>query len=323
MSRAFCVTGCAGFIGSACANALQERYPDAYIIGIDDLSTGRIERIPAGVVHVPISITNASEVERIFAQWKPEWVFHFAALPRVAYSVECPVETTEVNVLGTVVLLEAARKYGVQRFLLSSTSAVYGKTTVLPTAESLPVVPASPYAAQKYAAEEFCRLYSRLHGLDTVCLRYFNVYAPGQRGSDPYSTVIAAWLEGMFFEKPLFIEGDGSQSRDFCYVDDVVRANIAAAEYGSEPLGGRALNIASGVSTSLKGIRALIEAECDAPLALAQRPGRLGDVPATLADITTASTVLGHLPSVSLEEGIRRTVEWFRVQASGTSSEMR
>ena len=184
---------------------------------------------------------------KIFSKHKPQYVFHFAALPRVSYSVEHPCETSEVNIIGTVALLEAAKNHGVKRFIYSSSSSVYGGAKKLPTRESeCPPDPGSPYAAQKYIGEPFCKIFSDLFGSDTVCLRYFNVFGPGQYGDSPYSTVVSAWLEALYFPKNKkgFIEGTGTQSRDFCYIDSVVTANILAMQ-AKKDLKGEAVNTVS------------------------------------------------------------------------------
>ena len=307
------VTGCAGFIGSACSRALAKRFPEAVIVGIDDLSAGKRDAVPEGVLFFKESILDEARIHALFAQYHPEYVFHFAALPRVAYSVQEPVLTTRVNIVGTNILLEAARTHGTRRVIFSSSSAVYGSDVSIPTLETVSCRPASPYAAQKLACEELCRMYSRSLGLDTVCLRYFNVYGPGQRGTDPYSTVIAAWLEAAYFgqERRAYLEGDGSQSRDFCYVDDVVEANILAMQH--EPLlRGEAVNIASGEGASLRDIRERLEQVVGKPLDLEQCPSRMGDVAHTLASTKKAQDLLGFMARMSLERGIFQTDAWFR-----------
>ncbi len=307
------VTGCAGFIGSACSRALAKRFPEAVIVGIDDLSAGKRDAVPEGVRFFKESILDEVRMNALFAEYHPEYVFHFAALPRVAYSVQKPVLTSQVNIVGTTILLEAAHAHGTKRVIFSSSSAVYGADSSIPTLETASCGPTSPYAAQKLAGEELCRVYSRSLGLDTVCLRYFNVYGPGQRGTDPYSTVIAAWLEAAYFgqERRAYIEGDGSQSRDFCYVDDVVEANILAMQHASL-LRGEAVNIASGEGISLRDIRERLEQVVGKPLDLEQRPPRIGDVMHTLASTKKAEDLLGFTAQMSLERGVVQTDAWFR-----------
>jgi len=260
------------------------------------------------------SILNEKLLDKIFSKHRPEYVFHFAALPRVSYSVEQPRRTSEVNIIGTIALLEAAKKHGVKRFIFSSSSSVYGGAKKLPTKESENYPdPKSPYASQKAAGELFCKNFSELFGLDTVCLRYFNVFGPGQYGGSPYSTVVSAWLEAAYFpgKKEAFIEGDGSQSRDFCYVDNVVQANILAMK-SKKKFSGEAFNIAHGERITVNDIKKLIEKYIGKKLKLEKRPARKGDVLHTHADISKAKKWLGYNPKIKFEEGLKRTVAWFR-----------
>lgn len=250
MKKTILVTGCAGFIGSNFVRQFNKKFPKTKIIGIDDFSTGRKDALHASVVFYKGSILNARLLKNVFSKHKPEYVFHFAALPRVSYSVKYPRYTSEINIVGTVALLEASKKYGVKRFIYSSSSSVYAEARKIPTKEAEnPVNPESPYAVQKYSGELFCKLFSELYGLDTVCLRYFNVFGPGQYGDSPYSTVISAWLEALYFPKnaKAYIEGDGNQSRDFCYVDNVVEASMLSAR-SKKSFKGDAFNIGAGKS---------------------------------------------------------------------------
>lgn len=307
------VTGCAGFIGSNFTTQFRKEFPETVIVGIDDFSTGRREALGQDIVFYEGSILDDELIEKIFARHKPEYVFHFAALPRVSYSIEHPAKTTLVNVGGTVALLEAAKNNGVKRFIYSSSSSAYGGAKKLPTKESEnPADPKSPYALQKYQGEMFCKMFSELYGLDTVSLRYFNVFGPGQYGDSPYSTVISAWLEALYFptRKKAFIEGDGEQSRDFCYVDNVTRANILAMQCPKR-LNGAMFNVAHGERTRINEVRRLIEKLTGKKLKLEQRPPRIGDVRDTHADVSYAREVLGYVPMVKFEEGLRRTVKWF------------
>ncbi|MBI4992502.1 MAG: NAD-dependent epimerase/dehydratase family protein [Candidatus Harrisonbacteria bacterium] len=307
------VTGCAGFIGSNFVRQFRKEFPKAKIIGIDDFSTGRREVLDKTIKFYEGSILDESLLEKIFSRHKPEFVFHFAALPRVSYSVEHPRRTSEVNILGTVSLLEHSKNYGVKRFIYSSSSSVYGGAKKLPTKESEnPIDPKSPYAVQKYVGEPFCKIFSELFGLDTVCLRYFNVFGPGQYGDSPYSTVVSAWLEALYFSKrkKAFIEGDGKQTRDFCYVDNVVSANILAMK-AKKNFHGEAFNIAHGERTTLNEIKKLIEKYTGKKLSLEQRPPRLGDVRHTHADIGKAKKWFGYVPLLDFETGLRETIKWF------------
>jgi nucleoside-diphosphate-sugar epimerase len=311
--RSILVTGCAGFIGSNFTKIFRLQFPAVEIVGIDDLSAGRKNALTPGVVFYKGSITTGKLLDTIFEKHAPEYIFHFAALPRVSYSVEQPAETTETNIGGTVMLLEKARDYKIKRFILSSSSAIYGDAKILPTKESENTPdPLSPYALQKLTDEKFCELAGKLYGFDTVSLRYFNVFGPGQYGDSAYSTVISAWLTGLYFpkDKELFIEGTGKQSRDFCYVDNIVEANIRAM-LSKKPLAGRAFNIADGKRISLIEIRKMIESASSKKLMLNKKPSRKGDVRHTHADIGTAMKWLGYTPKVDFAEGLQRTVSWF------------
>ena len=307
------VTGCAGFIGSSFVRQFKKRFTSFKIIGLDNLSSGRKDAVDPKITFYQGSILDKKLLQKIFSKHKPQYVFHFAALPRVSFSVENPRKTSEVNIIGTVALLEAAKDYGVKRFIYSSSSSVYGGAKKLPTKESVnPPNPKSPYAVQKYIGEPFCQIFSQLFGLDTVCLRYFNVFGPGQYGDSPYITVVAAWLESLYFPKNKqgFIEGSGKKSRDFSYIDDVVAANILAMK-AKQDLGGEAVNIACGKQTTINDVKRLIEKHTGRKLDLEKRPDRVGDVKHTRADISKAKRLLGYKPSVDFETGLKRTIKWF------------
>ena len=307
------VTGVAGFIGGCFARQFAKRFPHATIVGIDDLSAGRRDALDSSLVFYHGSILDEQLLDDIFSRHRPEYVFHFAALPRVSYSVAYPRQTSEVNIVGTVALLEVAKKYHAKRFVYSSSSSVYGGAKKVPTKETEnPPDPKSPYAVQKHTGESFCKLFSELFGLETVCLRYFNVFGPGQYGDSPYSTVVCAWLEDLFFPKGdrAFIEGDGGQSRDFCYIDDVIEANILAMT-SRRVFKGEPINIAQGDGTTINDVRRLITQHTGKKLDLVQRPARAGDVRHTRADISRAKRLLGYRPQVDFEEGLKRTIAWF------------
>jgi len=307
------VTGCAGFIGSNFTKTFCARFPKTRVVGIDNFATGRRSALARGIQFYEGSVTDKKFVARVFAKHRPKYVFHFAALPRVSFSVEHPVETTDVNVTGTVVLLEQAARYKTRRFIFSSSSSVYGSAKKLPTKESENSPrPVSPYSMQKYQGELFCSLFSELYKLDTISLRYFNVFGPGQYGNSAYAMVIGGWLETLYFprgKKP-YLEGDGKQSRDFCYVDNVVEANICAMR-ARGPFRGDAFNIAHGERTSLLDVKRAIESFSRKTLHLERRPPRAGDVRHMHADISKARRVLGYRPRIHFKEGLERTVAWF------------
>lgn len=308
------VTGCAGFIGSNFVNSFKEQFPKTKIVGIDDFSTGRRDAVNRGIVFYEGSIVDEKLLDRIFKKHRPEYIFHFAAIPRVSYSIKYPVKTSVANIIGTVAILEKAKEYKAKRLIFSSSSSVYGGAKVLPTKEKENLsCPCSFYALQKYSGEYFCRLFSEIFGLETVCLRYFNVFGPGQYGDSPYSTVISAWLTGLYFpnKKNLFMEGDGRQSRDFCYVDNVIQANIKAM-LSKKVYQGEVFNIAHGERTSLSEVKRLIEKCTGKRLDLKKFPIRIGDVRHTYADISKACNWFGYVPYVHFEEGLKKTVEWFK-----------
>ena len=307
------ITGVAGFIGSNFYRKFRVDFPKSKIVGLDNFSSGRRQNVDKGMIFYKGSIEDKKLLQKIFKKHRPEYVFHFAAIPRVSYSVEFPVETSRVNICGTVALLEISQKFKVKKFVLSSSSAVYGGAKKLPTkeSESLPD-PTSPYAAQKLSDEIFCKVFSKLYNLDTVCLRYFNVFGPWQYGDSAYSTVISAWLESLYFSKNKkpFIEGDGGQSRDFCYVDNVVSANIAVMK-SNKKFFGEVFNIAHGERTTVNEVRIMIEKHSGKKLHLERRPSRIGDVRHTHADISKAKKWFGYRPTVDFQSGLKKTIEWF------------
>jgi UDP-glucose 4-epimerase len=311
--KSILVTGCAGFIASNLIKEFKQRYPKTNIVGVDNFSTGHRELLDPRITFYEGSVADSAFLDRIFKKHRPEYVFHFAALPQVSYSVEHPAETTVANIAGTVTILEKSRDYGVKRVMYSSSSAIYGLAKHIPTNEKdNEPNPESPYGLQKLVGEPFCRLFGKLYGLDTVCLRYFNVFGPGQYGGSAYATVICNWLDGIYFpkKKKPFIEGDGKQTRDFCYVGNVVLANILAME-SAKPFRGEAFNIGSGTKIDLLAVKRDIEKYTGQSLALERRPARLGDVRSTQADISKAKKWLGYSPETDFEEGLKKTIEWF------------
>jgi UDP-glucose 4-epimerase len=311
------VTGCAGFIGSNFTKQFKERFPKAEIVGIDNFATGRRDAVSRDIIFREGSMTDEKFLDMVFKKHKPEYVFHFAYIPRVSYSVEFPFKTVQNNICGTTLLLEKSKENKVKRFIFSSSSSVYGGAKKLPTREkeNLPD-PKSPYALEKYCDEMMCKIFSDLYGLDTVCLRYFNVFGPGQYGDSPYSTVVSAWLTALYFpsQKEAFLEGDGKQSRDFCYVDNVVDANILAMQ-SKKNFGGEVFNIAHGERTNLLEVKKLIEKYSGKKINLEMRPPRLGDVKHTHADVSKAKKWFGYKPKINFEEGLKRTVEWWKSEA--------
>jgi UDP-glucose 4-epimerase len=308
------ITGCAGFIGSNFTQQFRKRFPQAEIVGMDNFSTGRRDAVNREIIFYEGSMADEKFLDKIFKKHQPEYVFHFAYVPRVSFSVEHPAKTTQNNIGGTALLLEKCRDYKIKRVIYSSSSAIYGGARILPTKEKdNPADPHSPYALQKYTDELMCKIFGELYGLDTVCLRYFNVFGPGQYGDSPYSTVVSAWLTALYqpSRKKAFLEGDGRQSRDFCYVDNVVDANILAMQ-SKKKFGGEFFNIAHGERTNLLEVKKLIERYSGKKIKLEKRKPRLGDVRHTHADISQAKKWFGYKPAINFEEGLKKTAEWWK-----------
>jgi len=298
------ITGCSGFIGS---NLTKECINRGWEVdGVDDMSNGHIEFIPPGIKRLYIcdfaddSVINAIEAHAYDA------VIHLAAIPRVSYSVEHPVETNDVNVSRTLKLMESCRG-NTNRFVFASSSSVYGGASVLPTPESHPKDPKSPYALQKSVIEDYLKMYSDLYGLDSIALRFFNVFGPNQLGDSPYSTAVSAWLTAIKQGKPMRSDGDGEQSRDMCYVDNVVDACCRAAV--SKHHHHHRANVACGDRTTNNDIlQFLLKRYPDAKYITA--PVRPGDVLHTQADVSYGDVLLGYKPIVKFWEGLEKTVQW-------------
>ncbi|MDH4117636.1 MAG: SDR family oxidoreductase [Acidimicrobiia bacterium] len=302
------VTGGGGFIGSNIARALLERGDSVRVV--DDFSTGRevnLEGVDVEVVRG--SIEDRDTVDR--AMRDVEVVFHQAALPSVKRSVDDPGRTHAVNATGTLNVLDAARAAGVRRFVYASSSSAYGDTPVLPKREDMVPSPLSPYAVSKLAGEHYCKAFTKVYGLECVALRYFNVYGPRQDPTSHYSAVIPLFATALLTGATPTVFGDGEQTRDFTYIDNVVRANLLAAEAGPQ-VAGEAMNIACGERVSLNELlSAIAEVVGLEDFEAVYRDPRPGDVRDSLADITKAQTLIGYVPEVRLSEGLKRTVEWF------------
>lgn len=304
------VTGGLGFIGS---NLVEELKSSHDVVVVDNNSSAREDWNDL--------VENNQNVEYVFSSYSDfkilsrvrsgefDGIFHLAAIPRVLYSVENPVETTDTNILASVKLIDAASKGKVKRFVFSSSSSVYGGADVLPTPPSYPKNPKSPYAWHKSAIEEFLRIQGELHGLDSVCLRYFNVFGPGQFGGSAYATAVSAWCNAIKEGKSLRKDGTGEQSRDMCYVDNVVQANILAMN-SKKSFTGQAYNIACGDRTSNNEILEFFSKRYS-NLVIDHAPFRPGDVMHTQADISDTENDLGYVPKVRFWEGLERTLEWW------------
>jgi nucleoside-diphosphate-sugar epimerase len=306
------VTGSGGFIGSNMVKYLLEN-TNYEIFGIDNFSAGRKnENLIKNLQSERFSFYEGdfNLVKEIFQKVKFDVVFHFAATPRVLYSVEHPVETNQNNVSNTLMLLDFCKETGVRKFVFSSSSSVYGDLVEFPTKESFAKNPKSPYALQKSIIEEYCKMYSSLYGLDTVCLRYFNVYGPGQYAENAYSTVISAWMRGFIENSTIRLDDDGLQSRDFSYVTDVCKANLIVGS-SAEKFNGEVFNVACDNTTNLLEIFDMLKEITGNSPAINRCPPRAGDVRKTHADINKIKS-LGFEYEVSLKEGVKLTYEWYK-----------
>jgi len=311
------VTGGGGFIGSNLVEALLRRGDDVRVI--DNFATGRRENLAEakawaaegggryelleGDIRDPETVRRAVE--------GCEVVLHQAAIPSVARSVADPLTSHGVNVDGTLNLLLAARDLGVRRFVMASSSSLYGESPTLPKVETMCPDPISPYGLDKLAAETYGRLFHRLYGLGTVALRYFNVFGPRQDPSSEYSAVIPKFTAALLAGKAPTIYGDGGQTRDFTYIENVVRANLLAAEAPEEACG-EAYNVACGERISLLDLAERLGRITGRPIAPVHGDPRPGDIRHSLADIGKARRLLGYEPVVGLDEGLERTVAWYR-----------
>ncbi len=299
------VTGGAGFIGSNLVAELQRL--GAQVIVVDNLSAGDKRRLPAGVEFQQLDIRDLASLKPAFVG--VDYVFHLAALPRVQFSIENPIETSEVNVMGTLNVLEASRLAHVKRVVYSASSSAYGNQAVMPLVEEMTPAPLSPYGLQKLIGEEYCQVWNKVYDLPTVCLRYFNVYGPGQSAEGAYALVIAKFLLQKQNGQSLTITGDGGQTRDFTHVSDVVRANLAAAT--SSLVGqGEVINIGAGNNQSIKRIAELIGGQIE------YVPARL-EPKNTLADIRKAKKLLAWEPQVSIEQGINELKDLSEAESRG------
>jgi len=307
------VTGGAGFIGSHLAQALCGK--GAQVTVLDNLSLGNVRNLGWKRSSDALEFVEGDALDEKLARQLVagrDWVFHEAALPSVPRSVAEPVKSNAHNVDATLQLLVLARDAGVKRFMFASSSSIYGDVDVPFKHEGLPPNPLSPYALQKYTGEKYSQLFHRLYGMETVSLRYFNVFGPRQAFDSPYSGVIAKFCTAMLAGKEPVIFGDGLQARDFTYIENVVRANLLAAEAPAEKAAGKVFNVAGGQSISLLQLVADLNRLTGQLLKPRFEPPRAGDVRSSMADVSAARNALGYEATVSWQEGLERTLEFYR-----------
>lgn len=303
------VTGGAGFIGSHIAQELCAQ--NARVVVLDNLSLGTVDNLSwrksgDDLEFVEGDICNESLLREVMKGC--DWVFHKAALPSVPLSVAKPIESNRDTLDGALLALVAARDAGVKRFVFASSSAIYGDSSERMKRESHPPHPLSPYALQKYAAEKYAQLFHQLYGLETVSLRYFNVFGPRQSFDSPYSGVIARFCKALKHGNAPTIFGDGEQSRDFVFIENVVTANLLAAQTPASKVGGKVYNIGTGVAVTLNQLVADLNRLTQQNLKAINQPARAGDIRVSLADISAARSELGYSPEISWEDGLTQTL---------------
>jgi nucleoside-diphosphate-sugar epimerase len=307
----YVVTGGAGFIGS---HIVQRLLANGHRVRVaDDFSSGRRENVPDGVELVEGDLVDPAVAAKAVAGC--EFVIHQAAIPSVPKSVKDPVRSHRANVEGTLNILVAARDAGAKRVVFAGSSSVYGESAVLPKREDMRPAPLSPYALQKLIGEQYCQLFTRLYGLETVVTRYFNVFGPRQQPGSPYSGVISLFIEAFAQGKSPTVHGDGKQTRDFTFVADVVTGVLQACT--APEAAGEVINVAAGGRISLLELMRSIQMILKTNITPTFGPTREGDVRDSQADIGKARKLLGFSPSVPFDEGLRETIAWFQSRSAG------
>ncbi len=312
----YLITGVAGFIGSTLARELLKR--GERVRGVDNFSTGKEENLAEISSEIDFGGADLLDLDAMrLACSGVDYVLHQAAIPSVPKSVLDPVGSNRANVDGTVNLLVAARDAKVKRVIYAASSSAYGDTPTLPKHEGMPPDPISPYAVAKLAGEHYMNSFYRCYGLETVSLRYFNIFGPRQDPSSPYSGVLAKFITQMLKGQQPTIFGDGEQSRDFTYVANAVEANLLACKAPAEQVAGKVFNVATGRRVTLNETFHLLQGLTSYSGTAIHGAERGGDIKHSLADISLGEKHLGYKPKVNFEEGLRRTVEWYREQIAG------
>jgi len=307
----YLVTGGAGFIGCNLVRYLLAKGQE--VVVLDNFATGKRDNLADVLWRIELvegDVRDRATVDRVTAGCKA--VFHEAALGSVPRSVEDPLTSHDVNVNGTINVLEAARAAGVKRIIFAASSSAYGNQEESPKHEGMVPAPISPYAAGKLACEEYMQAYAAAYGMETLCLRYFNVFGPYQDPQGAYAAVIPAWVSRLLRRQAPVVFGDGEQSRDFCYIQNVCDANWLAANVPAAACNGQAINIACNRATSLNQILKQLNELLGLKAKAAYQAERPGDVKHSLADISRAKAVLGYQPKVCFEEGLAKAIDWYR-----------
>ncbi len=305
------ITGGAGFIGSNLARFFLEK--NQQVVVFDNFSTGKLENLQDILANIELIEGDVRDIESVRnAMSNIDAVSHQAALGSVPRSIEDPQTTHAVNVNGTLNILQAMRKNHVKRIVFAASSSAYGHHKESPKTESMPSMPASPYAAGKVACENYLQAYSTVYEIEAVCLRYFNVFGPRQDPEGAYAAVIPRFVTALLKKEPPTVYGDGEQSRDFCHIDNVCRANWLALQASGSKCKGQPINIACGKATNLNQILQSLQNLLKTNLIPVYTDERPGDVKHSLADLTQARQVLGYEPEVSFEEGLNRAIDWYQ-----------
>ncbi len=310
MATSSLVTGGAGFIGSSIVRALLARGDRVRVI--DNFFSGKRENLAevAGDIElIEGDLRDEAAVAR--ACEGVDLIFHQAAIPSVPRSLADPISSNDANITATLKLLWTAKKAGVRRLVYAASSSAYGDTPTLPKVETMRPAPLSPYAVSKLASEHYCQVFAGAYGLETVCLRYFNVFGARQDPQSEYAAVIPRFVTAGLQGKGVTIFGDGTQSRDFCYIDNNIEANMAASTAPAADVSGRVFNVACGAATTLNDVVKIIGDIVGHAIPVTYAPGRVGDVKHSLADITAARSQLGYRGAITFEEGLKRTVAWY------------
>lgn len=308
------VTGGAGFIGSHLAEALCRRGDK--VVVLDDLSFGTLDNLAWRAAADEVDFVQGDAGDGALLQQllnDCDCVFHLAAMPSVQQSIIDPLESNRRNLDATLQLLVAARDAGVRRVVFASSSSVYGEAKTEASQEPSSPGLLSPYALQKYAAEQYAQLFHRLYGLPVVSLRYFNVFGPRQDYDSPYASVVARFCKAVLKSRPITIYGDGQQSRDFTYIDNVISANLLAAVAPEEKIAGRIFDCATGTSVSVLELADALAELSGRPLAQSLKPSRVGDIRDSRADISVIERELGYRVLVTWKEGLQRTLDSYRL----------